>query len=79
MDNFELLLYTFKNHIYEHEAKNVIITQEMLITVLYINKYLEISDNKPIEFLIGKNNQNLYTHRNTQVYKLLLKLGEKKR
>lgn len=50
----------------------------MSITVLEVNKYLEISDKKPTEFLIGKKNQHLYMHRNTQVYKLLPKLGEKK-
>lgn len=50
----------------------------MLITVLEVNKYLEVSDNKPTELLIGKKNQHIYMHRNTQVYKRLLKLGEKK-
>lgn len=58
---------------------NLIITQEMLITVLEIDKYLEISDNKPIEFHVGKNNQNLYRHRNTQTsIQSTSKLGEKR-
>lgn len=49
----------------EHEVNNLIITQGMLITVLEIDKYLEISDNKLIQSHMGKNNQNLYMHRNT--------------
>lgn len=52
----------------------------MLITVLEIDKYLEISDNKVIEFNhMGKNKQNLCVHRNTQTsIQSTSKLGEKR-